>query len=209
MGGGGKGSAKQEQRTASPQEQALFQQQQGYMDQQAGVAGQQLDRSNAMQNDYNNVYRGMETGLISPNATRETGYMDMSVAGQPRQSQQSQTPLPPKPSGKGAMTQDQTMTAIQESGRDPNKLSGEEYKQILSAQAEDQRVADEYNAAIVTQQAAAEQQVPQQQMIYNRDPNANYRESVIAGNENNTAALNAYAAEMGDGRYDKYHGGKK
>ncbi len=191
MGGGGKGSAKQEQRTASPQEQALFQQQQGYMDQQAGVAGQQLDRSNAMQNDYNNVYRGMETGLISPNATRETGYMDMSAAGQPRQSQQSQTPLPPKPSGKGAMTQDQTMAAIAESGRDPNKLSGDEYKQIISAQQADQQVAAEYDAAVATQQAAPEQ-APQQQMIYNQDPNANYREAVIYGNEQNRAALANY-----------------
>ncbi len=193
MGGSSKGAEpKNYDRPIDPQEQLFQGQQQQYAEQAAGVTDQQVQRSNQSYNDYQHIYNPIETGMISPNATRETGYIDVAGynAGRNQAGAPQSQALPPKPSGKGSMTQGETIKAIQESGRDPMKLKESEYKDILAAQEADRGVAADYEAALAAQQSAPGTE--QQDMIYNKDPNANYHESVISGNEQNSAALDDF-----------------
>lgn len=74
MGKKGSNKTTYEERPLSAQELRLLETQNQMMQQGVNIAQQQEDRSQQMYGDWKNNYQGIETGEISPTATRENGY---------------------------------------------------------------------------------------------------------------------------------------
>lgn len=74
MGGGKGGSTNVSQRPLTQQELDLLSTQKDALSQSMGIAQDQNNLSKQNQSDWNSAYRSIETGAMSPNATRANGY---------------------------------------------------------------------------------------------------------------------------------------